>query len=70
MAFLGQLGFYALALAGALLRHQRIGRARIFIVPYFFTFVNAAAFVGILSMLKGKRMAAWPTRSKRLQKSR
>lgn len=69
IAFLGQLGFYVLALAGALLRRRRIGRARIFAVPYFFTFVNAAAFVGILSMLKGKRTAAWSTRSKTLLKS-
>lgn len=63
MVFLGQLGFYGLATAGALLRHQKIGRAKIFTVPYFFTFVNAAAFVGILSMLKGNKTAAWSTRS-------
>jgi hypothetical protein len=46
-----------------LLRNRKIGRAPIFTVPYFFTFANAAAFVGILSMLKGKRTAAWSTRS-------
>jgi hypothetical protein len=63
IAFFGQLGFYGLAIAGALLRDRKIGRAKIFTVPYFFTFVNAAAFVGILSMLKGKRTEAWSTRS-------
>lgn len=63
IAFAGQLGFYGLALAGAVLRDRKIGRAKIFTVPYFFTFVNAAAFVGILSMLKGKRTEAWSTRS-------
>ena len=62
IAFLGQLAFYGLAAAGALLRNRKIGRARVFTVPYFFTFVNAAALLGILSMLKGKRTAAWSTR--------
>lgn len=63
IAFAGQLGFYGLAMAGAVLRDRKIGRAKIFTVPYFFTFVNAAALVGILSMLKGKRTEAWSTRS-------
>lgn len=63
IVFLGQLGFYGMAIAGALLRNQKIGRAKLFTVPYFFTFVNAAALVGILSMLKGKKTAAWSTRT-------
>ena len=67
IAFFGQIGFYGLAIAGGLLRRQKIGRAKIFTVPYFFTFVNAAAFVGVLSMLKGKRTEAWSTRSARLK---
>src|SRR6185503_16965667 len=59
IAFAGQLAFYTLALAGALLRNRPIGRARLFTVPYYFTFVNAAAFLGILSMLHGERTAMW-----------
>jgi len=62
-AFIGQLGFYSLAVAGALLRNRKTGRAKILAVPYFFTFVNAAALAGILSLLRGKRTAAWSTRS-------
>jgi cellulose synthase/poly-beta-1,6-N-acetylglucosamine synthase-like glycosyltransferase len=62
-AFIGQLGFYGLAVAGALLRNRKIGRAKIFSVPYFFLFVNAAALAGILSLLRGTRTAAWSTRS-------
>jgi cellulose synthase/poly-beta-1,6-N-acetylglucosamine synthase-like glycosyltransferase len=62
-AFAAQLALYTLALLGALLRNRPVGRTRLFYVPYFFTFVNAAAFAGILSMLRGRRTTAWRDRS-------
>jgi cellulose synthase/poly-beta-1,6-N-acetylglucosamine synthase-like glycosyltransferase len=62
VVFLAQVAVYTLALGGALLRNHSLGRARIFYVPYFFTFVNAAALVGILSMLRGEKTAAWQSR--------
>ncbi|HKR66196.1 MAG TPA: glycosyltransferase family 2 protein [Thermoanaerobaculia bacterium] len=64
--FYAQLAFYTLAILGALLRNHRLGRSRVFTVPYYFTFVNAAAFAGILSMLHGERTAAWQSRQAEL----
>lgn len=56
------LGFYALALAGFLLRRRRLGKTRLFYVPYYFTLVNLAAFLGVLSILRGERFRQWSPR--------
>jgi len=53
---------YALAGAGALLRRSPVGRWRILSVPYFFCLVNLAALLGILSVLRGERLARWQPR--------
>ena len=60
---LGQLSFYAVALLGARLRHTRAGRSRLLTVPYYFCLVNAAALLGVLSIARGERLAAWTPRS-------
>lgn len=59
----GQILVYMLAIAGAALRSHRIGRSKMLTVPYFFCFVNAAAFLGILSIFRRHRVEAWSTRS-------
>ncbi|HEY2322731.1 MAG TPA: glycosyltransferase family 2 protein [Thermoanaerobaculia bacterium] len=59
LALAGQLIVYTLAAAGALLRDKAIGRAKILTVPYYFCFVNAAAFLGVLAILRGQKMGAW-----------
>ena len=59
----GQLLVYALALIGAALREHPAGRLRILTIPYYFCFVNAAAFLGILSIFRGRKLDAWTTRS-------
>lgn len=61
--FAGQVLFYGLALAGFALRGTRVGRAKPFTVPYYFCLVNAAAFLGVLSILRGRRLQAWTPRS-------
>lgn len=61
--FAGQVLFYSLALAGFALRGTRLGRAKPFTVPYYFCLVNAAAFLGVLSILRGRRLRAWTPRS-------
>jgi cellulose synthase/poly-beta-1,6-N-acetylglucosamine synthase-like glycosyltransferase len=61
-ALAGQAAVYTLALAGAALRGRRIGHLKFFSVPYYFGFVNAAAFFGVLSILRGRKLGAWSTR--------
>lgn len=63
LTFGGQLAVYSLAVAGGLLREKPIGRKKVFTVPYFFCFVNAAAFAGILSIFRGEKKAAWTSRT-------
>lgn len=57
-----QLGFYILALMGALLRHRRGGAWKVFSVPYYFCLVNAAALFGVLSIVRGSRVREWSPR--------
>lgn len=57
-----QLAFYATAVAGFLSRRTRLGRARPLMAASYFCFVNAAAFVGVLSVLRGTRLRAWTPR--------
>lgn len=59
----GQLAVYVLAIVGAMLRETRFGYVKIFSVPYYFCFVNAAAFVGLLRLIRGQGTAAWTTRA-------
>jgi cellulose synthase/poly-beta-1,6-N-acetylglucosamine synthase-like glycosyltransferase len=58
-----QILFYLLALAGFYLRTSRLGRWRVLSVPYFFSLVNLAALLGILEILRGRRVTAWSPRS-------
>lgn len=59
----GQVAFYALALAGAMLRDTRAGYWKVLSVPYYFCFVNAAALVGLTKLVLGKGTSAWSTRA-------
>jgi cellulose synthase/poly-beta-1,6-N-acetylglucosamine synthase-like glycosyltransferase len=57
-----QLVFWLLALTGLLLRDRRVGQTRLLSIPYFFTLVNTAALLGVLSVCKGERRAIWQPR--------
>jgi len=64
VAAIAQLGFYGCALAGALLHgagmgETRLGRLKIFTVPYFFVMVNLAALVAVWNVLRGYRIERW-----------
>ena len=61
--YLGLLGaqaaFYALAMSGWLLRRSSIGRLKAFYAPFYFCLANAAALLGLLSLLRGERITIW-----------
>jgi hypothetical protein len=59
LLFAGQASFYALALAGLALRRTRAGRWKPFYVPFYFCLANAAALLGLLSLLRGERITVW-----------
>lgn len=59
LLLLGQVLFYGSALMGYRLRHHSWGRLRVFYIPFYFCLANAAAFLGILSLLKGERITLW-----------
>jgi cellulose synthase/poly-beta-1,6-N-acetylglucosamine synthase-like glycosyltransferase len=59
----GQLAVYGLGAIGAVLRNRPLGRAKIFAVPYYFCFVNTAAFFGILQLFGGQQTHSWSTRA-------
>jgi cellulose synthase/poly-beta-1,6-N-acetylglucosamine synthase-like glycosyltransferase len=62
LAFAGQVAVYGLAIVGWMLRNRPVGRAKPFFVPYYFCFVNAAAFFGLLSILRRRGITAWTPR--------
>ncbi|HLK17569.1 MAG TPA: glycosyltransferase family 2 protein [Bryobacteraceae bacterium] len=53
--FFGQLLFYALAAAGAIVRL----RPRPLMLPYYFSMINAATFFGVYHALTARRRMAW-----------
>lgn len=57
-----QLVFYVVAMCGYALRHRRVGQLRLLTVPYYFSLVNAAALLGVISILRGTRLHAWQPR--------
>ena len=63
--FAGQAAIYTLGFIGAMLRDTKLGRARVFAVPYYFCFVNTAAFFGILKLFRGQQTHVWQTRATR-----
>lgn len=69
VALAGQLSLYFLAIAGWLLRNRPVGRAKPLFVPYYFCFVNAAAFFGLLSIARRRNITAWTPRGGALPSS-
>jgi cellulose synthase/poly-beta-1,6-N-acetylglucosamine synthase-like glycosyltransferase len=59
LATLGQAAFYGFGLLGWLLGGTKIGRKKIFSIPFFFCMVNAASFIAALNVLRGKRIDFW-----------
>lgn len=62
LGLLAQAAVYGLGLLGYLLRGTAPGRLRLLSIPYYFSMVNAAAFLGVLSILRGVRQERWTPR--------
>lgn len=50
--------FYGMAIVGSILRRGRF-KSRVFLVPFYFVMVNAAAFAAIVTWITGGRLASW-----------
>lgn len=59
LAFLGQLGFYSMALLGLLFSQSRLSRMKVFTLPFYFCMVNIASFLAAVNVLSGRRIAKW-----------
>lgn len=59
LATLGQAAFYGLGLVGWLFGGTKLGRKKIFSIPFFFCMVNAASLIAALNVLRGKRIDFW-----------
>jgi cellulose synthase/poly-beta-1,6-N-acetylglucosamine synthase-like glycosyltransferase len=62
LAAAGQMLFYACGLLGFLFQRSWLGRLKMFYAPYYFCLANMAAFLGVVSRLRGQRLIAWQPR--------
>lgn len=59
LAVLAQAGFYGCGLMGLLLGGTRLGRLKIFTLPFFFCMVNAAVLLAVWNIVRGRRVDRW-----------
>lgn len=54
-----QAAFYGLAAGGLLLRGRRVARHPLLAFPAYYCLVNAASFVAVLNLVRGRRIERW-----------
>jgi cellulose synthase/poly-beta-1,6-N-acetylglucosamine synthase-like glycosyltransferase len=59
MATIAQVMFYTCAVSGWLLKGTRLGRKKIFTIPFYFCMVNAASLVAIIKVLLRHQIKHW-----------
>ena len=59
LATMGQFLFYSCALCGLLLNETRLGKKKVFTIPFYFCMVNAASLVAIINVLRGQQIKHW-----------
>jgi cellulose synthase/poly-beta-1,6-N-acetylglucosamine synthase-like glycosyltransferase len=69
-ATLAQVGFYSFGALGMLLAGTRLGRSKVFTIPFFFCMVNTASLVATLNVLRGHRIELWETERQQAGESR
>jgi biofilm PGA synthesis N-glycosyltransferase PgaC len=57
-SFYLQCAFYLMAFTGWILANKKL-QAKIFYIPYYFVFMNAATFAGLVRFARGKQTAVW-----------
>jgi cellulose synthase/poly-beta-1,6-N-acetylglucosamine synthase-like glycosyltransferase len=58
-ATLIQAGLYGCGVLGMLLSRTRLGRLKIFTIPFYFCMVNAASLLATVNILRGQRIVLW-----------
>lgn len=61
IATIAQITFYSCAFVGALLMKTRLGHAKIFSIPFFFSLVNLASLRATINIIRGNRINRWET---------
>ena len=64
LTFLSQMIFYSLAFLGYLLRKKKT-KIKIFFIPFYFTFMNIAVYLGLLRLIRGKQKVTWDRASRK-----
>lgn len=64
LAMVGQLAFYSLGLLGWALDGTRLGRKKIFTLPYFFCLVNLAVLIATINIMRGQQIKRWEPQRK------
>jgi hypothetical protein len=57
----GELMLYGLAGAGLALEGSKLGRFKLFSLPYYFCLVNGACLLAAWNVLRGRRIIRWNT---------
>lgn len=57
--FAAQVLFYALAVAGFVLRRQRLGRHKAIYMPFFYCMANLASALALIELARGTRIELW-----------
>ncbi|MDW3195144.1 MAG: glycosyltransferase family 2 protein [Cytophagales bacterium] len=63
-----QIAFYGIALLGSYFKQKKLTIKGLF-VPYYFTMMNYAVFLGFMRLLKGRQQVTWEKAERRLSAS-
>ncbi len=59
LAALGEIGFLGCAALGYVFRNIRLGRSKVFAIPFYFAMVNIAALMAVLNTVRGRKIERW-----------
>jgi cellulose synthase/poly-beta-1,6-N-acetylglucosamine synthase-like glycosyltransferase len=62
MVTIAQFAFYGLALVGMWLEGNKLGRLKLFSLPFYFCLVNLACLFAVWNVVRGQHIVLWETR--------